>query len=105
MKSLPSDIENKILQLFNNSIEQQEVKDLMQELKDIPLNVSPEQLARSILTISEGDIKKIRSIFQQDFYGDPRDIIMEAERKLGNPKHYFIPPFPESELKNPSDTH
>ena len=92
MTKLPPDIENKITRLFTNEIERARAKDLILSLWSETLNVGPAQLARSILTISEGDLKKIIEI-KINFYGDPRDVIMDAERKLGNPGHYFIEPF------------
>jgi len=94
-KILPRDIEEKINQLFLLSEENQEVKVLVQNLWSIYLGVGADQLARSILVLSEGNISKLRDIFLQEFYGDPRDVIMMAEYKVGNPGHYFIPTFDE----------
>ena len=56
------------------------------KLWELSLNVGPDQLARSILILSAGDISIFREIFETDFYGDPRDVITRAESKLGNPK-------------------
>ena len=96
----PKDIENKINQFFLNSEENQEVKQLIYGLWSTVLNVGADQLARSILTLSEGRIDELRNIFQRNFYDDPRDVIMLAESKVKNPKHYFIPTFDEIETKN-----
>lgn len=100
MTILPIDIENKINKLFSSLSDRQIAKKLILDLWTMPLNVGVDQLARSILTISEGQITKIRSIIEQHFYGDPRDVIMMAEKQLGNPGHYFIQTFDEIERKN-----
>ena len=94
MKELPDDIDQKIRELFATAGEAEEVTELIEGLWTMPLNVGPEQLARSSLVIANGDMGIFRDIFTQKFYGDPRDLIMEAEAKLGNPGHYFIQPFP-----------
>ncbi len=97
MTTLPTDIERRIDQLFIDLTDNQEVKKIILSLWTKTLNVGEDQLARSILTISEGDLQKLKSIYKQNFYGDPRDVIMTAERLLGNPGHYFIPTFDEIE--------
>ena len=96
MTTLPIDIERKIDQLFIDLKDNQEVKKLILRLWTTTLNVGEDQLARSILTISGGDIQKLKDVIKE-FYGDPRDVIMTAERLLGNPGHYFIPTFDEIE--------
>ncbi len=73
-------------------MERVKAKELISSLWTENLNVGPAQLARSILTISNDDLNKIIEI-AKDFYGDPRDVIMIAEGRLGNPGHYFIEPF------------
>ena len=93
MTKLPADIENKIEHLFTSTEEKAEVKKLLITLWQKSLNVGPDQLARSILFLSEGKLDKLKAVFEKDFYGDPRDVIMMAEEKAGSPKHYFIPPF------------
>ncbi|MES2287822.1 MAG: hypothetical protein V4547_19195 [Bacteroidota bacterium] len=97
MTTLPIDIERKTNQLFIDVKDIQEVKKLLLSLWTTTLNVGEDQLARSILTISGGDVQKLKDVFK-DFYGDPRDVIMTAERLLGNPGHYFIPTFDEIEM-------
>jgi hypothetical protein len=62
------------------------------------LNVRPDQLAPSILVISGSQLSKLEEIFDSNFYGDPRDVIMEAEGKCGNPGHYFIQPFSDIDI-------
>jgi len=93
MTLLPDDINARIVQLFPSSHDRQHVRELLKSLWVISLNVGPDQLARSILILSNGQISEIEYIFSTHFSGDPRDIIMEAESKIGNPGHYFIQPF------------
>ncbi len=42
--------------------------------------------------LAEGNVHEVRELCN-DLMGDPRDVIMAAERKAGDPGHYFIPPF------------
>jgi len=42
------------------------------------LTVGPQQLARSNLTIAQGDRFELEQIFESGFRGDPRDVIMAA---------------------------
>lgn len=57
------------------------------------INVGPSQFCRAILVLADGDIGEFNRL--SSIPDDPRDIIMAAERKLGDPKHYFIRAFPE----------
>lgn len=91
--TFPADIKKRINQLFNSPAERLEAEGLLQSLWTISLNVGPAQLARSILVLSEGRVSTIRQIIESGFHGDPRDIIMAAKRKAGNPGHYFSDPF------------
>lgn len=97
MKQLPEDIDIKIDQLFARSADRQEVRKLLSGLFSASLNVGPAQLSRSILMLSDGKLAEVKNIIEQKFFGDPRDIIMMAEKKAGNPGHYFIPSFSEME--------
>lgn len=54
-------------------------------------SVGVSQLARSILFLSNGNFNEIKKLLGCD----PRDVILAAERKAGNPGHYFDIPFPE----------
>ena len=98
MVDLPKDIENKIDRIFAVT-ERAEIKRLLLDLWSRNLNVGADQLARSILYLSDGNLDKLRTIFEKEFYGDPRDVIMMAEEKAGNPKHYFIISFDEIDRK------
>jgi hypothetical protein len=96
MTTLPPDIENKINKLFSNETDRIQAKELMGSLWTETLNVGSAQLARSILVLSNGNLDKIIEI-KKDYYGDPRDVIMMAEGRLGNPGHYFNEPFKEDD--------
>jgi hypothetical protein len=92
---LPKDILLKIDELFPEMGDNMAAKHLIEDIRYTAANVGYPQLIRSILTLSEGRLSAIRKIIDSDFYGDPRDVIMRAEQKLGNPGHYFIPAFEE----------
>jgi hypothetical protein len=82
---LPPDIKDRIDILFPVASEKQEVEQLLLSLWTTPLNVGEEQLARSILILSGGQVSEVRNIFNSRFFGDPRDVIMDAETKANNP--------------------
>jgi hypothetical protein len=93
MMILPEDIKLKIREFYKDPDDITEVEKLLLGLWSMPLNVGPEQLARSILIIAEGNLSEIKKIIGSDFYGDPRDVIVNAGNKIGNSKNYFIDPF------------
>lgn len=64
MTTLPIDIERKIDQLFIDLKDNQEVKKIILRLWTTTLNVDEAQLARSILTISGGDISKLKDVMK-----------------------------------------
>jgi hypothetical protein len=88
---VPPDIERKIEDLFDGP-EREEVSELIGALWNQRILVGPDQLARSILVLSGGKIDEVRQIFASSFWGDPRDVIVEAERRLGGPGHYLTRP-------------
>ena len=91
---LAIDIQRKIDSLFQKPDEKLEVEKLLLSLSSSDLNVGHSQLARAILVLSEGKLSEVKKIFDSKFYGDPRDLLMSAEAKAGNPGHYFNEPFP-----------
>jgi len=91
LAKLPSDIETRINKLFTSEKDKLKAKELILSLWSEKLNVGPDQLARSILVISDGDLSKLIEIKMNCV--DPRDTIMEAEGRLGNPGHYLTKPF------------
>jgi len=99
--TLPTDIKNRLDKLFTAISDRQEVERLLLSLWTTSLNVGEEQLARSILVLSDGKVSEVKNIFNSDFMGDPRDIIMSAEAKADNPGHYFTDPFFDTDLIEP----
>jgi hypothetical protein len=99
--TIPVDIKKRIEKLFISPADRQKVERLLLSLWTTQLNVGEEQLARSILVLSDGLVSKVSGIFKSDFLGDPRDVIMAAEKKAGNPGHYFIDPFFDTDIVEP----
>jgi hypothetical protein len=100
--TFPTDIKNHLDKLFPAISDRQEVERLLLSLWTTSLNVGEEQLARSILVLSEGKILEVNNIFNSDFMGDPRDVIMSAEAKAHNPGHYFSDPLFETDIIEPA---
>ena len=96
---IPKDILLKIDELFPAIEDNLTAKNLVEEIRQATTNVGFAQLIRSILILSDGNVSGIRKIIQSDFYGDPRDVIMKAEQKLGNPGHFFVPSFEEISME------
>ena len=57
------------------------------------LTVRPQQLARSILIVAGGDRSELEQVFESDFGGDPRDLIMAAMAISENRTAYGSKPF------------
>ena len=80
MPEPPVDVRARIHSDFASVDEQRQVIALLGTLWDRPLNVGPAQLCRSILVLAEGNVQEVRKLCT-GFLGDPRDVIMAAERK------------------------
>ena len=89
---LPGDIENKIDQEYPARPQNARAKELITGLWSDSLNVGPDQLARAMLVLADGDLERLATL-KKDYMGDPRDVIMNAEAKAGFPGHYFTDPF------------
>jgi hypothetical protein len=88
---LPQEVYQKAALLFPDETDLQEVVTALSQLYERPLNVGAEQLARSVLVVTDGDLDAFRTLIR-DLGGDPRDVIVEAEGKLNNPGHAFNTP-------------
>ncbi len=99
MTQLPEDIANKIKQLFPGEIDRASVQKQLLTLWTRHLNVGADQLARSILMLAVDDLTKFEEIFASNFYGDPRDVIVNAAIKNGQAGHYFTQPFTDDDLQ------
>jgi hypothetical protein len=92
-KLLPEDILQRIHKDFPVVTDRNEILHLFECVEQADINVGIEQLQRSILVIAAGDVREIKQIFKTTFYGDPRDVIMIAEAKVGYPGSYGSLPF------------
>ncbi len=90
---LPDDILLRIQQKFPNPKDREEVLKMMDEIKKDAINVGKEQLIRSILIIADKDKNKIRQIIDSKYYGDPRNIIIEAMEVPGNENDHGMTSF------------
>lgn len=90
---IPSDINVKTSTVFPDPKSRQDALTIIKEFHDRKrgLNVGPQQFCRAILILSGGDISEFKRLAA--IPDDPRDILMAGEAKLGNPNHYFKPPF------------
>ncbi|HIP34207.1 MAG TPA: hypothetical protein EYG89_05765 [Bacteroidia bacterium] len=77
---LPKDIKNKILKKATSPKNAKQLIALCEQIYKRSINVGYEQLIRSILVLSDFKIKKFYQI-TIDFYGDPRDVILQANAK------------------------
>ena len=98
---LPTDIKNRLDKLFPIASDRQKVERLLLSIWTTSLNVGEEQLARSILVLSDGNVSEVQNIFNSGFMGDPRDVIISAEEKADNPGHYFTDPFFDTDIIEP----
>lgn len=76
---------------FESTSDKDEVIAFLNSLYAKTLNVGSDQLARAIVYLLQGDIEQIGKFLKMN--DDPRDIVMKAEQKAGNPGHYFLEPF------------
>lgn len=87
---IPQDILDKVKEDYFDLEHQKVVSNFVIELYNTNWNVGHDQLCRSILFLLEGEIENLSRFSSIE---DPRDVIMEAEKKAGNPGHYFINSF------------
>jgi hypothetical protein len=93
MVKLPKDILNRIEKDYKAKHKQKYVIEKLSTLYCTYINVGVDQLIRSILILADGKAEEIDKIFESNFYGDPRDLIMNAMSKTNNETHYGINPF------------
>lgn len=70
------------------------VKKIIRNIIRYGSNTGVDQVLRSILYLSEGDLRKVKKYYEM-YCDDPRDVVGEAEQKAGNPGHWFSIPFDE----------
>jgi len=82
---MEKDIHVHIIKHYPLVNQQEEVVFLLDSIKRENINVEVIQLQRAILKIAKGDINVIKDILDQNFYNDPRDVIMMGiENGLNN---------------------
>ena len=91
--NIPDDIKGKVREIFPDEADQDYILQQLGTLWRMPLNVGPAQLARAILVLSGSSRSRFDALFDGDFMGDPRDLLVSAEEKSGNPGHYGSAPF------------
>ena len=94
MTNLPDDLLAKIDELFDRDRDRDQVRNSLETLWDGGLNVGPEQLARAIVFLSDGDFERFQKL-RSSFMGDPRDLLAHANSKLQNSDYWFSSPFSE----------
>jgi hypothetical protein len=93
MEKLPLDIINKIETDYQTIELQKYVTEKLLTIFSKNINVGIEQLIRCILIISNGNINEFNKIFESNFYGDPRDLLMTANETTNNKINYGLKPF------------
>lgn len=81
---IPPDIVQKIKKDFPGTNTQNEVAQLIEKIMKDNFMVGNDQLARSVIIIANGYKNKIKEIIESNYYGDPRDVIMDAMAMPGN---------------------
>ena len=81
---MKKDIINSIKLRSKSEVEQTKILDICKQIQMMNLNVGSDQLIRSILTLTEYSPEKMKIILENKFGGDPRDILVEANRKEPN---------------------
>lgn len=92
MSLLPGDVVAKIDTDFSDESVREKVKSSLEELWSRSLNVGPEQLARGIVFLADGDYEEFKDL-RTNFCGDPRDLLRIANGKLQNNAYWFSLPF------------
>lgn len=91
---LPIDIKDRISRDFPDQREQIKMIEFISEIFRREWNIGSDQFCRAIVILIDGDVELIE---HYKSVSDPRDVVRSAERKLGNPGHYFTQPFNENE--------
>ena len=103
---IPPDIKLKVSEYFSDGQSREAVMAIITEFHNRTrgLNVGPSQFCRAILVLADGDVTEFDRLAQ--VRDDPRDILMAGNAKIGNSRHFFIPPFDDpayQPLANPDD--
>jgi len=97
MKEAPKEIpEDIILRLKQDLVNKEDFKEslrIINYVRQDVLNVDWAQLSRAIILIADGDINVMKKIIESNYYGDPRDVIMEMMSIPRNTSDHGITPF------------
>jgi hypothetical protein len=97
MNTLTSDIQQIINQTFEKIDDRTYITEKLLSLWVIPLNVDPDQLAKCILFLADGKIEIVNEIFESNFHGDPRDLLMYGMDKSKEKINILIKKLQEAE--------
>jgi len=86
---IPKDILQKIEEL-PATLNKEYILNKITLLWQMPLNVGPSQLARCILFLVENEKETIDEIFETNFFNDPRNLIMYADKESGGKLNWGI---------------
>ena len=91
--NIPEDIILKLKSDFKNQEDFNQAISFIEFVKQDELNVGWIQLSRAIILIANGNLKEIKSIIDSNYYGDPRDVIMQMMSLTENTNYYGQTPF------------
>ena len=87
MSSLPPDIRAQLERQFPGESDRTIAMQRLASLWHTELNVGPGQLARGILILAGSDRQVLEDLFDSNFWGDPRDVLVAANER--NPDCYY----------------
>ncbi len=103
MSHLPEDLLARIDADFADLETRKQIIESLEKLWNGGINVGPGQLARAIVFLADGDFDEFKTL-RKTFCGDPRDLLLAANRRLQNQEYWFSAPFSEmGPLKDESD--
>ena len=95
-ETMPDDIVEAVTERFINETDQHIVLHSLHKLWLGGLNVPPAQLARAIIFLADGDLARF-SALRAHFLGDPRDLLIHANRRFSGTDFWFNRPLNSSD--------
>lgn len=92
---MAKDIERYISNRFPDAYARRKVYKILEPIIQRDWNVGTNQLIRSLLVLSEGDLAQLNVLVN---FKDPRDILVQAEEKRGHPGDYGNALFPSGSI-------
>ncbi|MCJ8288413.1 MAG: hypothetical protein HRT58_00160 [Crocinitomicaceae bacterium] len=93
MSGIPKDILKRLAIDFDRPDDLEEALRIVKHVRSDTLNVGWIQLIRSMIIISDGDIKSLNDILESGYMGDPRDVIMSMMHKPNSNNDHGLTPF------------